>query len=55
MLETIASYHLRELHTREAELRYREEYDTSRRLEKLQRAIAVSLARLGLRTASATL
>lgn len=55
MLETIASYQLRELATRESELRYREEYEMSRRLEKLERAISVSLARLGLRPASVTL
>ena len=55
MLETIASYQLRELATRETELRFREEFETSQRLEKLQRAIGVSLARLGLRPASVTL
>lgn len=55
MLETICSYQLRELATREAELRFREEYDTSRRLEKLQRALSIGLARLGLRPATGTL
>ncbi len=55
MLETIASYQLRELATREAELRYRAEYDVSHRLEKLERAVSVSLARLGLRPAGVRL
>jgi hypothetical protein len=55
MLETISSYQLRELGTRTTELRFREEYETSRRLEKLQRSLSVSLARLGLRPATGTL
>ncbi len=55
MLETIATYQLRELITRETELHFREEYATSRRLEQLQRSLSVSLARLGLRPATSTL
>jgi hypothetical protein len=55
MLEIISEYQLRELATRATELRFREEYEHSRRVERLQRRLCVSLARLGLRPAASRL
>jgi hypothetical protein len=55
MNEIVSAHHLRELASRETELRFREEYDSSRRLERLERTLSVSLARLGLRPATGRL
>ncbi|HMO53712.1 MAG TPA: hypothetical protein PJ994_04345 [Tepidiformaceae bacterium] len=55
MLEIIAHYHIKELAVRQTELRFREEYETSRRVDRLQRTLSVNLARLGLRLAASTL
>lgn len=51
MLEIIATTHRRELATRMTTARFREEYEAARRLAKLERSVAVTLARLGLRPA----
>jgi hypothetical protein len=55
VIEIISEYQLRELATRATEMRYREEYENSRRVERLQKSLSVSLARLGLRPATGTL